>query len=693
MSHAIRVGTTNPILFFRAFDTDGTAKVDLASAEAGLTLSVYRTGGSSVAIASLSDKAADDTAHADGAIRQVGSGNLYTVDAPDAAVASQFGSVSIKGSYTAGVIEGVPHPLVGYDGATVAVGANTTTPLDAAGVRTAVGMAAANLDTQLADLPTVSEFNARTLAAADYFDPAADAVANVTLVATTTTNTDMRGTDGANTTTPLDAAGVRTAVGMAAANLDTQLADIPTVAEFNARTLVAADYFDPATDAVANVTLVDTTTTNTDMRGTDGANTATPLDAAGVRTAVGMTAANLDTQLADIPTVAEFNARTLVAADYFDPAADTVANVTLVATTTTNTDMRGTDGANTTTPLDAAGVRTAVGMTAANMDTQLADIPTVSEFNARTLVAADYFDPAADAVANVTLVATTTTNTDMRGTDSAALPGDEMTLTTAERLKFVTVDTGEVSAASGSVAALSQGATSGGDITSILGTPLTETTAGNLAANVATFFDNSDSLTSRIVDNIGVSDPGGARLVTVTVTDGTDPLENAVVRLTEGANNYALVTDASGEAIINLDDATYSVAITKAGYSFAGASLVINGPATPTYPMGSITVTLPSDPNQSTGTIRCYNEQGVAEPGVNVSVQVQKGPGTAGLSYDSALWTEASDMNGDASFVGLVQGAVYRAYRGSETNETEYFEFQVPVGRSSFLITELIGSE
>jgi hypothetical protein len=49
--------------------------------------------------------------------------------------------------------------------------------------------------------------------------------------------------------------------------------------------------------------------------------------------------------IADIPTVAEFNARTLLAAAYFDPAADTVANVTTVATTTTNTDMRGTDNA------------------------------------------------------------------------------------------------------------------------------------------------------------------------------------------------------------------------------------------------------------------------------------------------------------------------------------------------------------
>ena len=194
MSHAILVGSTNPIMFFRAFDTDGTAKVDLASAEAGLTLSVYRTGGSSVTISSLSDKAADDTAHADGAIRQVGSGNLYTVDAPDAAVASQFGAVSVKGSYTAGVIEGVPHPLVGYDGTTVAVGANTVVPSSAA-----------------AD---VAEHDATqaAVAALNDFDPAADAVANVTLVATTTTNSDMRGTDGANTTTPPTVGAVADAV-------------------------------------------------------------------------------------------------------------------------------------------------------------------------------------------------------------------------------------------------------------------------------------------------------------------------------------------------------------------------------------------------------------------------------------------------------------------------------------------------
>ena len=43
-------------------------------------------------------------------------------------------------------------------------------------------------------------------------------------------------------TAPLSAAETRSAVGLASANLDTQLADLPTVAEFEARTLAAAGY-------------------------------------------------------------------------------------------------------------------------------------------------------------------------------------------------------------------------------------------------------------------------------------------------------------------------------------------------------------------------------------------------------------------------------------------------------------------
>ena len=88
----------------------------------------------------------------------------------------------------------------------------------------------------------------------------------------------------------LDAGGVRTAVGLASANLDTQLGDIPTVAEFEARTILASAYFDPAVDAVANVTTVGSVTgsvtvgTNNDKTGYSL--TVTPPTAAAIADAV-----------------------------------------------------------------------------------------------------------------------------------------------------------------------------------------------------------------------------------------------------------------------------------------------------------------------------------------------------------------------------------------------------------------------
>lgn len=148
MSHALRVGVADQIGYFRAYNTDGSAKTDLTSSTTGLALSVFRVGASAVSISSLSAKAADNTAHADGAIRAV-SGNLYTVDLPDAACADQVPSISVKGSYTGGVIEGPEHPMIGYNPASVAVGANTTAP-DNASV-TAIKTKTDNLPSDPAD--------------------------------------------------------------------------------------------------------------------------------------------------------------------------------------------------------------------------------------------------------------------------------------------------------------------------------------------------------------------------------------------------------------------------------------------------------------------------------------------------------------------------------------------------------------
>lgn len=103
--------------------------------------------------------------------------------------------------------------------------------------------------------------------------------------------------------------------------------------------------YDPATNKVQGVVLVDTTTTNTDMVGTDNAAlAATALtDATWTDTRAGyideLAAANLPTDIADIPTVAEFEARSIVAADYV-VVGDTIAGVT-TATNLTNAPTNG----------------------------------------------------------------------------------------------------------------------------------------------------------------------------------------------------------------------------------------------------------------------------------------------------------------------------------------------------------------
>ena len=183
---------------------------------------------------------------------------------------------------------------------------NTTLDLDAT-IRAAVGLGSANLDTQLGDLPTNAEL-ATALATAD------DAV----LAAIAALNN-------------LSQANIRTAIGLGSANLDTQLDALPTNAELATALGTADDAVLAAIAALNN------------------------LSQANIRTAVGLASANLDTQLDALPTNAEL-ATALAAAD----------DAVLAAIAALNN-------------LSQANIRTAVGLGSANLDTQLADLPTNSE--------------------------------------------------------------------------------------------------------------------------------------------------------------------------------------------------------------------------------------------------------------------------------------------------------------------------
>jgi hypothetical protein len=174
----------------------------------------------------------------------------------------------------------------------------------------------------------------------------------------------------------------------------------------------------------------------------------------------------------------------------------------------------------------------------------------------------------------------------------------------------------------------------------------------------------------------------GARLVTITVNDGTNVLQNAVVRLTEGSNTYRALTNVSGVATFNVDDATYAVAISKVGYSYAGTTIVVNGVETATYSMSAINVT-PGSGDLTTGYLTCLDELGAVEENVSVRCQLVQIPNSGtGFAYDSAVQIGTSGADGVVEFP-MIKGARYLVWRGS---------IKPPQGITPILISASAGS-
>lgn len=208
----------------------------------------------------------------------------------------------------------------------------TLTDLDAAGIRSAVGLASANLDTQLAALPTAAE-NADAVwdeaqsghqsegTFGAYLDSSvsgvstggvsaadiADAVWDEALSDHADAGSAGEALSSAASGGGLDAAGVRAALGMASADLDTQL---------------------DAIKADTAATLVDTGTTLPAQIGALNDLDATEVQAAA---AAALTAY-------DPPTNAEMEARTLASADYL--TADDVLDEVVEGTTTLRESVR-----------------------------------------------------------------------------------------------------------------------------------------------------------------------------------------------------------------------------------------------------------------------------------------------------------------------------------------------------------------
>ncbi len=202
------------------------------------------------------------------------------------------------------------------------VGVTGFNDLDAAGVRGAVGLAAANLDTQLAAIDTKTT-NLPS-------DPADQSL----IIAATTSLANLIGTP----------AGVSLAADVASVQADTN----------DLQSRLPAALISGRIDATVGAMQADvlTSTALAASAVTEIQTGLSTLDAAGVRAAVGLASANLDTQLDALPTAAE--------------------NATAVWGAGART-LTAIDEDSTTLDLDAT-IRAAVGLASANLDSQLGAI-------------------------------------------------------------------------------------------------------------------------------------------------------------------------------------------------------------------------------------------------------------------------------------------------------------------------------
>jgi hypothetical protein len=158
----------------------------------------------------------------------------------------------------------------------------------------------------------------------------------------------------------------------------------------------------------------------------------------------------------------------------------------------------------------------------------------------------------------------------------------------------------------------------------------------------------------------------GARTVTITVNDGTTVLQNARVRLTEGANTYTGLTNASGVVTFNLDDATYTVGITKSGYSYTGTTLVVDGTEVRTYSMTVITVTPPDDPALCAVTFHVYDQYGADMASQPVDIAFVKWETTATDTPPVLSVPPVQTTNSDGVVsVNLFREATYKIVYGN----------------------------
>ena len=172
-----------------------------------------------------------------------------------------------------------------------------------------------------------------------------------------------------------------------------------------------------------------------------------------------------------------------------------------------------------------------------------------------------------------------------------------------------------------------------------------------------------------VYTNQQTSNGHGAYACTWTVNDGSTVLQSAVVRFDNGAGTIATaVTNSSGQVSMSLDAATWTVSITKGGYSFTPTTHVVSSTSstwTATFSMTAEVTTPDPDPAKSVTTIVCYGTDTLVEQGVTIYVrQISVPPNDEDHVFDGSTAEYTSDSNGEIDLT-LWRHAKYQLKRGN----------------------------
>lgn len=341
----------------------------------------------------------------------------------------------------------------------------------------------------------------------------------------------------------------------------TLTADVVTVTKRSATTGIYDAYYNPASEAEGDCFTIQETATISSQayvqswnfeilaaeRGTDSAST---FDAS--TDAVTTDAASRTASQADVSALA--TSASIAALNNFDPAADTVLNVSNVSVCASNSDMRGTDGANTVAPDNAGITANGTAISALNNITvqEVWDALTagsyvsgsfgerliVSQGTHRTVqvtgsnhVAADVHEVQADGLTN---------STEIAGIWSTLVADGAVYQFTTNALE---------NAPSGSVS-----------IPAIVDAVWDEERTGHTTANTFGYFLDAQ------VSGAG-SGGSGLYQITVRVEDSSNnALQGA--RVNVDGTTLTLTTGSSGEVVFNLDSGVYLLNVSPpAGYT------------------------------------------------------------------------------------------------------------------------------